>query len=575
MNDASLVQGRPPRFADWLMEPIRANRSVYGKVAVAAVMINLFALVSSLFTMTVYNRIIPNNAINSLIALTIGLGIMLIFDFTLKILRAYFVDIAGADIDSDIGDSVFSQLLALRLDQRRGSTGGLASMMRELETLRDFFASATLTAVVDVPFIIITLIVMAMLGGWLVMVPIALIPIVVIVGLMTEPTLDRLSAKSMSQAMLKQSVLVEAIGGLEMVKSVSAGPLLKRRWNDAVDHHARTSLIQRLVANISVTVAGTGQQIAYAAVVVAGVGMINAQDLTMGGLVACSILSGRAVAPLSQIASLLSRLNATRTAYRQLNNLMETPIEGAGQNALKLEKVAGGIEFKDVTFSYPAATEKALDGVSFKIAPGEKVALLGRVGSGKSTIARMILGLYPPSEGLVMIDGTEVRQLDALSLRRHIGSVMQDTVLLSGSVRENIQLDRPHVDDDELLRAAQISGTHDFMGRVANGYDLVLADRGESLSGGQRQSIGLARALAGKPSVLILDEPSSAMDNQTEQGLLERLEGELKDRTVLLITHRLPLLRLVTRIILLDQGKIIADGPRDGVIQQLSGKQAV
>jgi ATP-binding cassette, subfamily C, bacterial LapB len=574
MNDASLVEGRPPRFADWLMEPIRANRSVYVKVAVAAVMINLFALVSSLFTMTVYNRIIPNNAISSLIALTIGLGIMLVFDFTLKILRAYFVDIAGADIDSDIGDSVFSQLLALRLDQRRGSTGGLASMMRELETLRDFFASATLTAVVDVPFIIITLIVMAMLGGWLVMVPIALIPIVVIVGLMTEPTLDRLSTKSMSQAMLKQSVLVEAIGGLEMVKSVSAGPLLKRRWNDAVDHHSRTSLIQRLVANISVTVAGTGQQIAYAAVVVAGVGMINAQDLTMGGLVACSILSGRAVAPLSQIASLLSRLNATRTAYRQLNNLMETPIEGAGQNALKLDKVAGGIEFKDVTFSYPAATEKALDGVSFKIAPGEKVALLGRVGSGKSTIARMILGLYPPSEGLVLIDGTEVRQLDALTLRRHIGSVMQDTVLLSGSVRENIQLDRPHVDDDELLRAAQISGTHDFMGRVANGYDLVLADRGESLSGGQRQSIGLARALAGKPSVLILDEPSSAMDNQTEQGLLERLEGELKDRTVLLITHRLPLLRLVTRIILLDQGKIIADGPRDGVIQQLSGKQA-
>jgi ATP-binding cassette, subfamily C, bacterial LapB len=575
MNDASLVEGRPPRFADWLMEPIRANRSVYVKVAVAAVMINLFALVSSLFTMTVYNRIIPNNAISSLIALTIGLGIMLIFDFILKILRAYFVDIAGADIDSDIGDSVFSQLLALRLDQRRGSTGGLASMMRELETLRDFFASATLTAVVDVPFIIITLIVMAMLGGWLVMVPIALIPVVVIVGLMTEPTLDRLSAKSMSQAMLKQSVLVEAIGGLEMVKSVSAGPLLKRRWNDAVDHHSRTSLIQRLVANISVTVAGTGQQIAYAAVVVAGVGMINAQDLTMGGLVACSILSGRAVAPLSQIASLLSRLNATRTAYRQLNSLMETPIEGAGQNALKLDKVAGGIEFKDVTFSYPAATEKALDGVSFKIAPGEKVALLGRVGSGKSTIARMILGLYPPSEGLVMIDGTEVRQLDALSLRKHIGSVMQDTVLLSGTVRENIQLDRPHVDDDELLRAAQISGTHDFMGRVANGYDLVLADRGESLSGGQRQSIGLARALAGKPSVLILDEPSSAMDNQTEQSLLERLEGELKDRTVLLITHRLPLLRLVTRIILLDQGKIIADGPRDGVIQQLSGKQAV
>jgi ATP-binding cassette, subfamily C, bacterial LapB len=573
MPQSDAIEARPERFARWLMAPIRANDSVYVKVAFAAVMINLFALVTSLFTMTIYNRVIPNNATSSLIALTVGLGIMLLFDFALKILRAYFVDIAGADIDSDIGDTVFSRLLALRLDQKRGSTGGLASMMRELETLRDFFASATLVAVVDVPFILVTLAVMALLGGWLVLVPITLIPIVVIVGLLTEPTLDRLSSKSMGQAMLKQSVLVETIGGLEMVKSVSAGPLLRRRWNDAVEHHSRTSLVQRLIGNISVTVASSGQQVAYAAVVVAGVGMINNQTLTTGGLIACSILSGRAVSPLAQIASLLSRLNATRTAYRQLNALMETPIEGGDQNALKMEKITGQIDFRGVSFTYPGATEKALNDVSFKIAPGEKVALLGRVGSGKSTIARMILGLYPPADGLVMIDGTEVRQLNALSLRRHIGSVMQDTVLLSGTVRENIQLDRPHVDDDELLRAAKLSGTHEFMGRIANGYDLVLADRGESLSGGQRQSIGLARALAGRPAVLIMDEPSSAMDNQTEQALIMRLEAELKDRTVLLITHRLPLLKLATRIILLDGGKIIADGPRDAVIKQLSGKQ--
>lgn len=573
MSDHDHIIHPRPRFADWLMEPIRANRSIYVKVGIAAMMINIFGLVSSLFTMTVYDRVLPNNAVSSLVGLTIGLVIILIFDFILKILRAYFVDVAGADIDRDVGEGVFARLLTIRLDQPRGSTGGLASMMRELETLRDFFTSATLVALVDVPFIIITLIVMALIGGWLVLVPIALIPIVIIVGAVTQPQMDRLSAKAMGQSMLKQSVLVETIGGLEMVKSAGASRLLSRRWDDAVESNAKTSMLQRLISNISVTIASSGQQIAYAGVVVAGVEMIADQSLTMGGLIACSILSGRAVAPLAQIAQLLSRLTATRTSYRQLDRFMETPTEGGGEGALALNDIKGHIEFRDVHFTYPGATEAALDGVSFQIKPGEKVALLGRVGSGKSTIARIVLGLYPPAEGLVMIDGTEVRQLDAKALRRRIGSVLQDTVLLSGTVRDNITLDREQVDDEELLRAARLSGTHEFMGRLANGYELKLADRGESLSGGQRQSIAVARAFAGRPSILLLDEPTSAMDNQTEMGLIDRLQEELSDRTALIITHRLPLLKLVTRIIVLDQGKVIADGPRDAVLQKLGGQQ--
>ncbi len=573
MSDESGIIHPKPRFADWLMQPIRENRGVYVKVAVAAVMINLFALVTSLFTMTVYDRVLPNNATSSLIGLSIGLGIVLIFDFILKILRAYFVDVAGADIDRDIGENMFTRLLSIRLDQPRGSTGGLAQMLRELETLRDFFASATLVAIVDVPFIFVTLAVMAMIGGWLVLVPLVLIPMVVIVGLLTQPMMDRLSAKSMEQSMLKQSVLIETIGGLEMVKSASAGALLTRRWDDAVENHASTSMSQRLVSNISVTVAATGQQIAYAGVVIAGVGMIASQSLTMGGLIACSILAGRAVAPLAQIATLLSRLTMTRTAYRQLDKFMETPREGGGSDSLLLDKFKGQIEFRDVHFAYPGATEATLNGVSFTIRPGEKVAILGRIGSGKSTIARIILGLYPPAKGLVLVDGTEVRQLDASRLRRHIGSVLQDTVLLSGTVRENIVLDREQVDDEELLRAARLSGTHDFMGRLANGYELRLADRGESLSGGQRQSIAVARALAGKPSILLLDEPTSAMDAQTEVGLIDRLQGELADRTAIIITHRLPLLKLVSRILVIDQGKVIADGPRDAVLKQISKPQ--
>ena len=573
MSDADTIIHPKPRFADWLMAPIRTNRSVYTKVAVAAVMINVFALVTSLFTMTVYDRVLPNNATSSLIGLSIGLGIILLFDFVLKILRAYFVDVAGADIDRDIGENMFTRLLSIRLDQPRGSTGGLAQMLRELETLRDFFASATLVALVDVPFILVTLAVMAMIGGWLVLVPIMLIPVVVLVGVITQPMMDRLAAQNMGQAMLKQSVLIETIGGLEMVKSASAGRLLTRRWDDAVENHASSSMSQRLISNVSVTVAASGQQIAYAAVVVAGVGMIASQSLTMGGLIACSILSGRAVAPLAQIATLLSRLTMTRTAYRQLDKFMETPSEGQGADSLALDTVTGQIEFRTVHFTYPGATEAALNGVSFQIKPGEKVAILGRVGSGKSTVARVILGLYPPESGLVLVDGTEVRQLNADRLRRHIGSVLQDTVLLSGTVRDNIVLDRAHVDDEELLRVARLSGTHDFMGRLANGYELRLADRGDSLSGGQRQSIAVARALAGKPSILLLDEPTSAMDTQTEMALIDRLQSEMADRTALIITHRLPLLKLVSRIIVMDQGKVIADGPRDAVLKQITQPQ--
>jgi ATP-binding cassette subfamily C protein LapB len=568
------VAVRPPRIADWLMAPLRANRSVYLKVAVAAVMINLFALVSSLFSMTVYNRIIPNNATESLIALSVGLGIILIFDFVLKILRAYFIDLAGADVDHAMGEQVFDRLLSIRLDKKRGSTGGLASMMRELETLRDFFASATVTALVDGPFILITLIVIVLIGGWIVIVPLVMIPIVLIAGWVTHPTLDRMAGKGMGEAMLKQSVLVEAIGGLEMIKSVNAAALLRRRWMVAVRAHSRTSLLQRLVSTVTVTIATSGQQIAYAAVVVMGVFLIGSGHLSMGGLIACSILTGRALAPLSQIASLLSRLSATGTAYRQIDALMQTPVEGPAGTPLALAKVEGGIEFRGVSFTYPGAAQKALSGISFQIKPGEKVALLGRVGSGKSTVARMVLGLYPPEEGLVLIDGTEVRQLDPEILRSHVGAVLQDSVLLSGTVRDNIRLDRAEVDDEELLRAATLSGTHDFVGRLANGYDLLLADRGESLSGGQRQSIAVARALAGRPSLLLLDEPTSAMDSQSEQGLIDRLRDEMKDRTMLLVTHRMPLLQLVDRIILLDSGRIVADGPRDAVLGQLQGPVA-
>ncbi|PTQ12435.1 type I secretion system permease/ATPase [Sphingomonas oleivorans] len=573
MNER-LIPERPPRFAPWLFEPMRRNSAIYAKVALAAMMINLFGIATSLFTMTVYDRVVPNNATSSLIALSIGLGIVIIFDFVLRMLRAYFVDIAGARIDHEVGETVFARLLALRLDTKRGSTGALAGMMRELETLRDFFASATLTAVVDVPFIILTLIVIALIGGPVVLVPLVMIPIVLLVGWLSHPAMDRLSARVMGEGLLKQSVLVETIGGLEMVKAAGAGPLLGRRWSRAMIQQSDSALRQRLISTISITAASTANTLAYAGVVIVGVGLIANQELTTGGLIACSILVGRAMAPLGQIAQLLSRIAATRTAYRQIDGMMKSPSEGPAGDALKLAGVKGMIEFRDVVFSYPGATGKALDRVSFTIGAGERVAILGRVGSGKSTVARLILGLYQPREGLVMIDGTDIRQLDPDRLRHHIGAALQESVLLTGSVRENITLGRPHISDEEMIRVADISGTHQFMGGIANGYDLKLADRGEGLSGGQRQSIAIARALAGSPPLILFDEPSSAMDAQTEMGLLQRLDEELGERTLVLITHRPPLLRLVQRIILLDHGRVVADGPRDQILRQIGRPRA-
>jgi ATP-binding cassette subfamily C protein LapB len=562
-----------PRFAAWLMEPMRRNRAVYMKVALAAVVINIFGLMTSLFTMIVYDRVVPNNATSSLVALSIGLAIVVVFDFILKMLRAYFVDVAGASIDRDVGETLFERLLRLRLDLKKGSTGSLTGLMRELEALRDFFTSATLTAVVDLPFIVLTIGVIAIIGGWVALVPALMVPLVIIVGALTQPAMDRLSAKAMGEGMAKQSVLVETIGGLETVKAAGAGPLLARRWDKAMENHSDSSLRQRLISSIGITTATSAGTISYAGVVIVGVGMIATQDLTMGGLIACSILAGRAVAPLAQISQLLSRMTSTRTAYRQLNEMMNLPPEGPEGEGLQLAGMKGRIEFRNVNFKYPGAAEKTLEDLNFTIQPGEHVALLGRVGSGKSTIARLILGLYPPEEGLVMIDGTDIRQLDPLEMRRYIGTALQESVLLTGSVRENIGLGRGHVDDEELLRASELSGTHQFMGTIANGYDLRLADRGEGLSGGQRQSIALARALAGRPPVLVFDEPTSAMDAQTETALIHRLREELKDRTLVLITHRPPLLALVSRIMLIEKGRVAMDGPRDEVLKQITRQQ--
>lgn len=560
-----------PLIAPWLAGPLRENRAAFLQVALAAAFINLFALATSLFSMTVYDRVVPNNATTSLMVLSVGIGIVLLFDFILKTLRGWFIDWAGARIDRRVGGAIFERLMTMRLSSRRGSTGGFAGSLREFETIRDFFASATLAAIVDVPFILVFLLVIALIGGWLVLVPLAMAPLVIIAGLLLQRPLARLTAEAMRQGLTKQGVLVESVGGLETIKATGAAPLLQARWDAAVDAHAVISMRQRAVAALGTNIAGLAQTLAYVGTTIFGVALIARGDLTMGGLIACSILAGRAVAPLAQIANLMTRIAHTRAAYREIDRMMQGSGETEAPAWLRRDRLEGAIAFDDVSFRYPGAAAPALDRVRFAIAPGERVGILGRTGSGKSTLARLILGLYEPGEGSVLVDGSDVRQLHPEDLRRNIGAVLQDVTLLSGSVRDNIALGRPDATDEEVLRAARLAGVHDFIGRVPNGYALHLADRGEGLSGGQKQAIAVARALLGDRPILLMDEPTSAMDTSSETALIARLETLAQGRTLVLVTHRAPMLRLVERLIVLDHGRVIADGPREAVLARLRG----
>ncbi len=558
----------PPRPGDWLRTPLWANRGLFGQVAIAAALINLFALATSLFSMAVYNKVVPSNATDSLVALVIGMGFVLAFDFALRSLRGYFVDVAGQNIDRALGAAIFDRLLAMKLSDRQGSNGAFAGVLREFETLRDFFASATVSALVDVPFILLFLAVIALVAPPLALVPLIAIPIVIGVAWSSQPILSRLAQASLGEGLNKQGVIVETIAGLETIKSSNAGPFLALRWRAAVMHQAALSLRQRLVSALAVNTAATMQNLVYVGTLALGVPLVGSHQVSMGALVAASMLSGRCVAPLGQIASLMTRISHTQSAYRALDRVMAG--DGEPAPSLRRPQLAGRIRFRNVSFRYPGATTRTLDNISFDIQPGERVAIIGRVGSGKSTLTRLMLGLYQPEDGAVFIDDADVRQVHPDDLRANIGSVLQDVVLLSGSIRDNIALGDPLIDDAEVLRAARLSGAHDFIGQLPNGYDLKLADRGEGLSGGQRQAIALARALAGNKSMLLFDEPTSAMDMQTEDALIARLDAQTQGRTLVMITHRQSLLRLATRVIIIDGGRVVAEGPRDAVLQSLA-----
>ncbi len=520
--------------------------------------------------MNVYDRVVPNRAFETLWTLSLGLLLVIGVDMALRILRGYFLDLASARIDLALSAQIMERVLGVRMEARPAAVGAFSANLRSFETVRDFITSATVTAFIDLPFAAIFLVVIAIIS-WPLIIPVLLAIIgVVIFAYILQHKMHELSETTYRAGALRNATLVESLSALETIKTQGAEGVMQSKWEKSVAFLSHTSNRMRLLGAVATNGAMEVQQLVNVVTIIAGVYLISQGMLSQGGLIACTMLTSRAIAPLGQMVGLLMQYHNAKTALSSLEEVMKKPVERP-QDASFIHRpeLKGDIEFRDVEFNYPGQSVAALKGVNTRIRAGEKVVIIGRIGSGKTTLQKLLLGLYQPTSGAITIDGIDVRQLDPADLRRNIGYVAQDLTLFYGTLRDNITIGAPYADDAAVMAAAEAGGLMDFVNRHPEGFDMVIGERGDSLSGGQRQGVAIARAFLMDPPILLLDEPTSAMDFNSEQMFKQHLKGAAAEKTVLIVTHRNSLLELATRVIVVDDGRIVADGPRDQVIQAL------
>lgn len=553
----------------WFWHAIKQNKLIYRDILMASVVINFLAIALPLFTMNVYDRVVPNAAFETLWVLAVGIVLVLTAELILRVVRSYFLDRASKRIDIDVSATIMERVLGFRLENKPASVGSFAANLRSFETVRDFLTSATMLAVVDLPFGIIFVLIVAWIS------PLMVIPIVIGMVLLlayawwAQRKMHELTEKTYRATALRNASLIEGLSGIETVKALSAEHIVQQKWETTSVYLAGINAKVKQFAATVTSGAQWIQQVIGISIIVVGVYLISDQLLSMGGLIATYMLSSRALAPMNQLANLLTQYQNVKTAYKGLEDIMASEIERPeGKQFVSPASIAGQIDFKDVVFTYPNQEQQALRGVSFSIRPGEHVAILGRNGSGKSTIFRLMLGLYQPKSGSVFVDNADLRQLDPAQVRRNAGYVQQDITLFYGSLRDNVRMGR-FFSDEEVLSALQIGRLKPFVDQHPEGLEMLVGERGESLSGGQRQGVAIARAVIGDPRMVLMDEPTGSMDNSSEEEIKRSLSTFLKDRTFVLITHRTSLLALVDRIIVLDAGKVVADGPKEQVIEAL------
>jgi ATP-binding cassette subfamily C protein LapB len=571
-----LFDSRAPGFAHlrsrhWFWGVVAENIPIYRDVLVAAFLINIFALAMPLFIMNVYDRVVPNQAVETLWLLALGLVIVHVADFGLRTLRAHYVDLAGRRVDVKVSSAIMARVLGIRMEQKPISAGAFAANLHSFESVRSFITSASVLALVDIPFAALFLFVLFWID-WPMFIPaLAGISLLLIYTGLVQSKLNELAEVIQRASAMRNAGLIESLVSLETVKAMGAESLVQRKWESNIIFLARISNQMRILAASSTNVTSWMQHAVYVAVVILAVYRIIEGELTTGGLIASIILSSRGMAPFASVANLMTQYNSAKTSLESINQVMASEVERPEQASfISRPKLQGAIEFKDVCFAYPGCgNHESLSQVSFNIRAGEHVAIVGRVGSGKSTTLRMVLGLYQPTGGSIHIDGVDIRQLDPSELRRNIGYVPQDVNLFFGSLKENIELASPVMDDADLIRAADIANLSELVNSHPQGFDMVIGERGESLSGGQRQGVAIARAVVRNPSLLLLDEPTGSMDQAMEERIKENLKHFIADKTLLLVSHRTPLLDLVDRVIVLDGGRVVADGPKDAVLEAM------
>jgi len=560
----------------WFWSVVKTHWRSYGHIALAAFLINMIALATPLFIMSVYDRVIPNGAIPSLIALSIGMGLAVIFDFVFRMVRSRMIDVTGKTVDVVLAANIFEHIMSVKMAQRPSSVGIVANQIRDFDSVREFFTSGGVVSATDLIFAVLFVSVLYAIAGPLAFIPLFMLPAMVVVGLTIQRPLDRAMKRLQAESAARHGVLVESLAGLETVRATGAEARMQTFWERSVAATARSGEDVQFWASLAISSTNAAQQITNLLLIVVGVFLILDGHLTVGSLVAANMLAGRVLAPIAGITSVITRGTQTLTALKSIDRIMSLERERSPQRTYVSRKIQEGrIAFENVSFTYPNAPEKALEKVSFKIEGGERIGIIGRVGSGKTTVGRLLLGFYEAQEGRILVDGIDSRQYDPSDLRAGIGFAMQDTDLFFGKLRDNIALGKPEATDEEVLAAARLSGVESFIAGHPMGYDMPISEGGRSLSGGQKQAIGLARVLIKKPQILFLDEPTAHFDIRSETEFLERLKAIRTDRmTIIISTHRLSLLSMVDRLLLFDHGRLVADGPRDKVLALLQGKPA-